>query len=246
MMQALRVIRSMLNYRALAVRWSYCPLCDGNSVLVKLDNQHVAVRCVRCRASAVTLSLISVLKESVPDLDLLDVYELSARGPLFAYLQKHAKTVTFSEYFSNVPPGEYQRGIQCQDVQRLTYRDDSFDLCTSTEVFEHVPDDRRGFAEICRVLRPGGRLIFTVPLEVHAPHTVERAKLLPDGSIEHLLEPEYHGDPIRADGRILAFRNYGADIVDRLRTAGFRTARLAWPRTRIPWAMARPVVLAEK
>ena len=245
MMESLTVIRSMLNFRALAVCWAYCPLCNGSSVMVKLNDQHVAVRCVRCRASAVTLSLISVLKECIPDLDSLDVYELSARGPLFAYLQKRAKAVTFSEYFADVQPGEYRRGIQCQDVQRLTYRDASFDLCTSTEVFEHVPDDRQGFAEVCRVLRPGGRLIFTVPIEVH-PNTVERAKLLPDGSIEHLLEPEYHGDPIRTDGRILAFRNYGTDIVDRLRSAGFQTARLAWPRTPIPWGMERPVALAQK
>jgi ubiquinone/menaquinone biosynthesis C-methylase UbiE len=32
-------------------------------------------------------------------------------------------------------------------VQRLSFADASFDLCTSTEVFEHVPDDRAGLRE---------------------------------------------------------------------------------------------------
>ena len=44
------------------------------------------------------------------------------------------------------------------------YGDASFDLCTSTEVFEHMPDDLNGFSEIRRVLRPGGRFVFTVLL----------------------------------------------------------------------------------
>lgn len=70
-----------------------------------------------------------------------------------------------------------------------------FDLCTSTEVFEHVPDDGAGFQEICRVLKEGGTFVFTVPM-TDAKTTVERTKAH-NGRIEHLLEPEYHGDRIR-------------------------------------------------
>jgi len=39
-----------------------------------------------------------------------------------------------------------------------------------------VPDDRRGFSEIRRVLRPGGAFIFTIPL-ADTERTVERAVL---------------------------------------------------------------------
>jgi len=77
--------------------------------------------------------------------------------------------------------------VQCQDVQRLTYDSASFDVCTSTEVFEHVPDDSRGFAERHRVLRPGGRLVFSVPI-VSAAKTVERA-VMERGTLRHLLPP---------------------------------------------------------
>jgi SAM-dependent methyltransferase len=131
--------------------------------------------------------------------------------------------VTVSELFDDVEAGQFRRRVQCQDVQRLTYDDVSFDLVTSTEVFEHVPDDRRAFAEIHRVLRPGGALVFTVPL-MDTVTTLERARL-DHGAIVHLTDPEYHGDRLRGRGRVLAFRTYGLDILDRLRAAGFE-ARL--------------------
>lgn len=151
------------------------------------------------------------------------VYELSSRGALCRHLRRTFSRVTVSELFDDVKAGQFRGRVQCQDVQRLTYDDVSFDLVTSTEVFEHVPDDRRAFAEIHRVLRPGGALVFTVPL-MDTVTTLERARL-DHGTIVHLREPEYHGDRLRGPGRVLAFRTYGLDILDRLRATGF-AARL--------------------
>lgn len=147
---------------------------------------------------------------------------MSSRGALCRHLRRTFARVTVSELFDDVVPGGFRDGVQCQDAQRLTYGDAAFDLVTSTEVFEHVPDDRRAFAEIYRVLRPGGSLVFTVPL-MDAPATLERARS-ENGAIVHLLEPEYHGDRLRGRRKVLAFRTYGLDILDRLRAAGFEAA----------------------
>ena len=46
-----------------------------------------------------------------------------------------------------------------------------FDLVAAFDVIEHVEDDRGVFAELTRVLKPDGRLIFSVPLH-HAHWTV--------------------------------------------------------------------------
>ncbi len=89
---------------------------------------------------------------------------------------------------------------------------------------------RARFAELLRVLRPGGTMIFTVPMHDGA-HTIERARQR-DGAIEYLLEPVYHLDLLRPEG-ILAFRDYGRDIVDRLRAAGFVDARILAPSRRL-------------
>lgn len=211
---------------------------------MRLQADEIAVRCLGCQASPISLSLIASLDHWAPDLADCHVYELSARGRVFQYLNAQAKTVTGSEYLDAVAPGEWHHGIQCQDVQALTYADNAFDLCTSTEVLEHVPDDARAMRELLRVLKPGGRLLFTVPLNPGQP-TVERAVVRPDGTLSHLRPPEYHSDPIRDNSPVLAYRSYGYDIVDRLLEAGFATARIDWPAT-LPWQYQRPVVVAIK
>jgi SAM-dependent methyltransferase len=147
------------------------------------------------------------------------VYELSSQGALHRHLRHRFRNFYFSEYFDDVPPGGVRKGIPCQDVQDLRLPDDTFDLVTSTEVFEHVPDDAKGFSEIHRVLKPGGWLVFTVPLSKN-PVTVERARHLSNGRVEHLLPPEYHSDRLRGRRNVLAYRNYGGDLVERLRNAG--------------------------
>lgn len=191
------------------------------------------------------MSIVCILRELVPDLSGKAVFELSARGSLHRFLARNARSLTSSEYFEEVPLGSYKGGVQCQDVQRLTFESNRFDVCTSTEVFEHVPDDRRAFREIVRVLRPGGLLLFTVPLS-DAASTVERAVLGESGEVVHLLPPEYHRDPVREDAPVLAFRNYGADIGERLRQQGFERAGIVRPQGRIAWGYARPVVYAYK
>lgn len=95
-----------------------------------------------------------------------------------------------------VPLGEMgPHCVESQDVRRLTYLDESFDLVVSTEVFEHVAGYEQGFREIRRVLKPGGYHVFRVPLDHDGPTQI-RTREEPDGSLTYLLPPAYHGDPL--------------------------------------------------
>lgn len=49
------------------------------------------------------------------------------------------------------------------DVRRLPFADASFDVVTAMDIVEHIDDDKAAACEIFRVLRPGGRLLVTVP-----------------------------------------------------------------------------------
>lgn len=53
--------------------------------------------------------------------------------------------------------------FECVDGGALPFADGSFDFVTSFQVIEHVVDVETYLAEICRVLRPGGAVLFTTP-----------------------------------------------------------------------------------
>jgi len=56
----------------------------------------------------------------------------------------------------SVAPASYARSA-------LPYRSAQFDGVICVDVLEHLEDDRAGLADIYRVLKPGGRLLATVP-----------------------------------------------------------------------------------
>lgn len=49
------------------------------------------------------------------------------------------------------------------DCYRLPYPDDSFDWVTMFDVVEHIEDDARLMREVHRVVKPGGRVMISVP-----------------------------------------------------------------------------------
>jgi SAM-dependent methyltransferase len=72
------------------------------------------------------------------------------------------------EYVTTDWSGSLHRGAKGADIiaslDRLPVADGSFDAVLCTQVLEHVDDPHRTLIELCRVLRPGGRLGLTAPL----------------------------------------------------------------------------------
>ncbi len=50
--------------------------------------------------------------------------------------------------------------LEVMDVERLGFRDNSFDMAVTSCVFCSVPDPVAGLREVSRVLKPGGRLLM--------------------------------------------------------------------------------------
>ena len=237
--------RSILKISDLAIQRSICQCCGG-TWLVRLGRSELGVRCLSCRASAVHMSLAKVVRSRVPSLQTARVHEFSSRGPFVAFLHHYAGTLSLSEYFDGVTPGEEVEGVRCEDVERISFEAGKFDLITSTDVFEHVADDQRGFEEVRRVLGEGGQFIFTVPIRLDRSSTVERAVRGVDGTITHLLPPEYHGDRLRGSSAVLSFRDYALDIKERLLRAGFVRVEIVVPDATLYWGFGRAVIVASR
>jgi len=97
------------------------------------------------------------------------------------------------------------------DITDIAQPDASWDLILCYHVLEHVPDDRKAMAELFRILKPGGKAILQVPLEIGHDVTDE------DPSVT---DPE---ERLRRFGQEDHVRLYGAtDFQARLRDAGFQ------------------------
>jgi ubiquinone/menaquinone biosynthesis C-methylase UbiE len=60
------------------------------------------------------------------------------------------------------------------DAERLPYDDDSFDIVIGHAVLHHIPDLDQSFAEILRVLKPGGRFVFAGEPTRHGDYIARR------------------------------------------------------------------------
>jgi SAM-dependent methyltransferase len=150
------------------------------------------------------------------------IYIMEQMTPLYTYLKQKYTGLIGSEYLGDVVPlGQVDsRGLRNEDATKLTFSAGSVSSAVSFDVFEHIFQDHLAFQECFRVLKPNGTLFFTVPFDPHAKVNLERAVVTQSGEIQHILPPEYHGNPLSNDG-ILSFRLYGWSLLDSIRNVGF-------------------------
>lgn len=196
-----------------------CPNC-GKTMFLSLRPDSFMTRCLTCFANGTNLSLIPVIQRHQKTNSISCAYELSTFGATLGWLRENVNRVTTSEYFPSESFGTYINGTLNEDVQKLTFADSSFDLITSNQVFEHVPNDILGYSECFRTLRAGGALIFTVPL-CDIPKTEMLAEVVA-GQLIYYREPEYHDSRFGGAKSAFTFWHHSKnDICQRVSSVGF-------------------------
>jgi SAM-dependent methyltransferase len=151
----------------------------------------------------------------------------------YRYLSARFQNVTGSEFVGEycAPGSVTPEGIRHEDLTDLNFPAGFFKNLLSFDCLEHIPDDTKALTECYRVLSPSANMLFSVPFDLSSKRNITRAKLTEKGKIEHILEPEYHGDPMKKSG-CLCFRHYGWELLDALKKVGFKDAYaiLYWSR----------------
>ncbi len=152
------------------------------------------------------------------------IYITEQVTPLFSFLNSRFRNLIGSEYLGNdLISGSIKDGICHEDMTALSFEDDSIDHYLTFECFEHIPNYPKAISEAFRVLKPGGLFLGSFPFDRNIEKNLVRARLDREGNIIHLMEPEYHGDPVSEKG-ILCFTVFGWEIMKQLREAGFEDA----------------------
>lgn len=211
----------------------YCDFCQ-KEVKLRCDytagslgniNFRESMICLKCqlnnRMRAVFGILNTIIKEKNEKLDLFCYEQITE---FYKKLQKKYKkkcNLTGSEYIEkDLASGKIIKGIRHENALDLSFQDNSFDIIISNDVYEHVPDIKKAFKEAYRVLKPSGKLIFTIPFYSNADKTEARAKFENDELIL-LKEKQIHGNPMSQEGS-LVFYDIGWDVFDFLKEAEFK------------------------
>jgi SAM-dependent methyltransferase len=175
-------------------------------------------------------------------------------APLFA--RTLALEYDWSSLRNARPPPGHEVHFLRGDGMALPLPDASVDLVLCSQVYEHVPDDRRLFAEIWRVMAPGGQVFFSgpnwlYPIEPHfflpflhwLPGRLADAWLRSRGGPDHYYERSRTWWGLQRELRRFEIIDLTRDVV-RDRLAG-STAWWAGPLRAVPgplWALLGPLL----
>ena len=180
-------------------------------------NQREGNRCRNCGMSRRVRMLLWSIRRRCPPGPELQILHLNQTNALAPALQ-NLGSVTETVHRPDRPPGSQVDGRINQDMSRLTFKDNSFDLAVHSETLEHLPDYDRALDEVRRVLKPGGIQVYTIPLLFSRP-TRQRMALDASGRLVSRLPPSFHG----CDREFPVIWEFGSDY---LRQRGSRIGEI--------------------
>jgi SAM-dependent methyltransferase len=238
--------QKLLDYCAVKSTFSIgqCPVCGSPSIFLKFEeNLRESGSCIVCRSRnrqrQIAQTFLGAIYEST-GINTKSIGEFAKKSLSSRYLKKHNLQIyntettgsihnvlknldnyVASEYLGdNYKSGELVEGILHQNLMETSFATSSLDIVMSSDVFEHIPDPYKAFAEIYRILKPRGRHIFTLPFYGDRYRDEIRATVNLDGTLNHILPPIYHGDPIRPEG-ILVYVIFSMEMLMKLDEIGF-------------------------
>lgn len=173
-----------------------CPCCGWQGpAFITLSNWRAVEtqsRCPRCGSSSRHRGLTRLLPELLGEKPPVPALIFAPEARLLEQVNKLAGgRVSTTDYLREDVdfPGE--------DIQHLSFADNSFGFLMCNHVLEHIPDDTQALLECGRILRPDGFAVFSLPGDFSVQATWVFDK------------PDSNGH----------YRHYGLDVVQKMRQA---------------------------
>jgi glycosyltransferase involved in cell wall biosynthesis/SAM-dependent methyltransferase len=206
-----------LKTRSDMYHWGYCPVCEQRRLFLAhfdTNDSFNYLRCIGCNGAPRDRAVAVLLDQHLPGWrKTARVHESSPCTPCLKML---AGDYSASHYYSDKGLGAMSNGFRNENIEKLTFQDNEFDVIAALEVIEHVFNPSDMVREMIRCTKPGGIAVFTtVPCGI--PVSRPRARIDPKtGDVEHFFPPVYHGNPI-GDGALLTW-DFGLDFDDYIRS----------------------------
>jgi SAM-dependent methyltransferase len=191
----------------------YCPTCAREVTFISYDpwlrDNYI---CSNCTSIPRERALMLVIETYFPNWQNLIIHESSPvnRGASKRLAEECSNYIP-SQFFLEQKPGNIVNGVRCENLEALSFTDESVDLHITQDVMEHIFHPSKVFSEIARTLKPGGAHVFTVPIVNKNKSSKLRALIDDKGKISYLESPVYHGNPISDEGSLVIV-DWGFDI----------------------------------
>jgi len=152
-----------------------CNICGKITIFISranIDEARGDFFCLHCGSFSRKRHVAKIINEVVSNTSFIsqipknvkiNIYSADVDDAFFKTLYEYESFVC-SDLLPDTELGkEIKKRVFCQDLEKLTFQNESFDLVITEDIFEHVRDYKKGFKEISRVLKNGGYHIFTIP-----------------------------------------------------------------------------------
>jgi SAM-dependent methyltransferase len=206
----LKAARSLAldNYRSLVYRGDRveCRICDWKG---ELFFEHA--RCPRCRSVARTRLIPYAFKHFDINLRGRSVFHVAPNQPEYTYISRIANPMVYDRLDID---STIRYINMVGDLNDLKIAAGTYDFSIIWHVMEHIPRDVDAMKQIYRILKPGGRVMMSVPI-----HPIDSPTTFEDPSIPRSDFEKVHGHYDHC-------RSCGLDYGNRLEQAGFSVQTL--------------------
>jgi SAM-dependent methyltransferase len=203
-----KLIKSYLKKLKYAGSTHQCPLCKYNAkefLPGGLYKKRKNAKCPNCNSQERHRQLYLILQDYINKNDKKSLLHFAPEQCIKNVLDNNSSLEYKTSHYGETMDSDYHF-----DIREIDAKNDTFDFVICSHVLEHIDEDKKAMAEMCRVLKKEGVAFIQVPTWPSEKHpTYENAAIVDEE------------DRIIHFGQFDHVRIYGMDVRQRLEEAGF-------------------------